>query len=133
MGTYLSGARAVDGTMLCPLSAIAMYKTNSIQEMLKMTRKFLGYAATHPDAIIAYGKSDMVLLCHIDASYLSEPKALSPVGGCHFLSSNTPILHNNGDMLNITQLIKAAMTLAAEAEIGALSLEYSRLYQHGTC
>ena len=32
----------------------------------------LDYSATHPDAIITYRYSDMVLDGHIDASYLSE-------------------------------------------------------------
>jgi hypothetical protein len=59
----------------------------------------------------------MVLVVHSDASYLSEPKARSRAGGHFFLSSN-PI--NNGAVLNIAQLIKAVMSFAAEAELGAL-------------
>jgi hypothetical protein len=37
------------------------------------------------------------------------------------MSSNTPCPHNNGAVLTITQIIKAVMSLAAKAKIGALS------------
>ncbi len=36
------------------------------------------------------------------------------------MSSNTPHPHNNGLVLTIAQIIKAVMSLAAEAKIGAL-------------
>ena len=81
---------------------------------------FLDYAATHQDAIITYRASDMVLVVHSDASYLSEPKARSRAGGHFFMSSDTKDPANNGAVLNIAQLIKAVMSSAAEAELGAL-------------
>ncbi len=62
----------------------------------------------------------MVLLAHSDASYLSEAKARSQAGGHFFMSSNTPCPHNKGANLTIAQIIKAVMSLAEEAEIGAL-------------
>ncbi len=62
----------------------------------------------------------MVLVVHSDASYLSEPKARSRAGGHFFMSSDTKDPTNNGTVLNIAQLIKAVMLLAAEAELGAL-------------
>ena len=72
IGVFLFYGQAVDGTMLCPLSAIAMDQANPSQETLKKVRKFMDYAATHPDAIITYRKSDMILAGDSDASYLSE-------------------------------------------------------------
>ena len=39
--------------------------------MAKATQ-FLDYAATHLDAIVTYHTSNMVLVGHSDASYLSE-------------------------------------------------------------
>jgi hypothetical protein len=62
----------------------------------------------------------MVLVVHSDASYLSEPKARSQAGGNFFLSSDTEDPINNGAVLNIAQLIKAVMSSATEAELGAL-------------
>jgi hypothetical protein len=62
----------------------------------------------------------MVLAIHSDASYLSEPKARSRAGGQMFMSSNDDIPTNNGAVLNISQIIRAVMSSAAEAELGAL-------------
>jgi hypothetical protein len=62
----------------------------------------------------------MVLVVHSDASYLSKPKARSRAGGHFFLSLDTEIPIHNGAVLNIAQLIKAVMSSAAEAELGAL-------------
>jgi len=120
IGVFLFYGRAVDGTMLCPLSAIAMDQANPTQETLKKVKKFLNYAATHPDAIITYRKSDMILAGDSDASYLSKRGARSRAGGHFFMSSDTPIPPNNGAVLTIAQLIQAVMSSAAEAEIGAL-------------
>jgi hypothetical protein len=62
----------------------------------------------------------MVLAAHSDASYLSKANACSQPGGHFFLSSNTPCPHNNNAVLAIAQIIKAVMSVAAEAKIGAL-------------
>jgi hypothetical protein len=64
----------------------------------------------------------MVLAVHSDASYLSEPKTRSHAGGHFFMSSDSANPADNGAVLNISQLIKAVMSLAAEAEIGALHI-----------
>ena len=82
----------------------------------------MDYAATHPDAVLTYRKSDMQLAVHSDASYLSEPKARSRAGGHFFLASDVPIPANNGAVLNTANLIKAVMSSAAEAEMGAIFL-----------
>jgi hypothetical protein len=62
----------------------------------------------------------MVLVVHSEASYLSKPKAQSQAGGYFFLSLDTENPINNGAVLNIAQLIKAVMSSAVEAELGAL-------------
>jgi hypothetical protein len=87
-----------------------------------MTRckQFLDYAATHQDTILTYKSSDMVLVVHSDASYLSKSKACSQAGGHFFLSSDSEDPANNGAILNLAQLIKNVMSSAAEAELGAL-------------
>ena len=66
----------------------------------------MDYAATHsdPDPISTYRESDMVLAVHGDVSYLSEPEARGQAGGHIFMASNCPIPHDNGDVLDITQL-----------------------------
>ena len=62
----------------------------------------------------------MILALHSDASYLSEPKARSRAGGHFFLSENEEDPANNGAVLNTAQIIKAVMSSAAEAELGAM-------------
>ena len=120
IGTFLYYGRAVDSTMLTTLSSIASTQAEPTEETMANTKLFLDYAATHQDAVITYRASDMVLVVHSDASYLSEPKARSRAGGHFFMSSDTKDPANNGAVLNIAQLIKAVMSSAAEAELGAL-------------
>jgi len=119
-GTFLYYARAVDPTMLVALSAIASEQASPTEATLTKAKYFLDYAATHPDAILTYKRSDMVLAIHSDASYLTEPKARSRVGGHFFLSSNDAVPQNNGAVLSIAQIIRNVMTSAADAEIAAL-------------
>jgi hypothetical protein len=87
--------------------------------MIKV-KHFLDYAFTHPNAIITHQASDMVLAAHSDASFLLEANACSQAGGHFFMSSNTPCPHNNDAVFTIAQIIKAVMSLAAKAKIGAL-------------
>ena len=89
---------------------------------MKKVKHFLDYAVSHPNAIITYRASDMVLDAHIDASYLSELKARSKAGGHFFMFNDDAIPSNNGSVLTVFQIIKAVMSSAAEAELGALFL-----------
>ncbi|KAJ1427502.1 hypothetical protein B484DRAFT_397167, partial [Ochromonadaceae sp. CCMP2298] len=68
--------------------------TKFIQEVavLKDTEHLLRYAACHPDARITYYASDMRLITHSDASYLSETKARSRAG---FPQGPTPLISDN--------------------------------------
>ena len=106
--------------MLTALSSIAFTQAKPTEETMANIKLFLDYAASHQDAILTYQASDMVLIVHSNASYLSEPKARSRAGGHFFMSSNVTNPHNNGAVLNIAQLIKAVMSLATETELGAL-------------
>ena len=120
VGTFLFYGRAVDGTMLPALSAIASDQAAPTQATMEKIEMFLDYAASHPDAIVTYRASKMILALHSDASYLSEPKARSRAGGHFFLSENEEDPANNGAVLNTAQIIKAVMSSAAEAELGAM-------------
>ena len=81
VGTFLFYGRAVDGTMLTALSAIASDQAAPIETTMKKTKLFLDYAASHPDAVLTYQASDIVLALYSDASYLSKLKARSRTGG----------------------------------------------------
>jgi hypothetical protein len=120
IGTFLYYARCVDSTMLAALGSLATQQANPTTNTMSKVKQFLDYAATHPDAIVTYQASNMVLAAHSDASYLSESNARSRAGGHFFMSSNVPRPPNNGAILTIAQIIKAVMSSAAEAEVGAL-------------
>ena len=76
--------------------------------------------ATQEEAVLTYNTSNMKLAVRSDASYLSEPKARSRVGGHFFLSGDTTTPGNNGAVLNIAHIIKHVMSSATETELAAL-------------
>ena len=123
IGTFLYYGRAVDSTILTALSSIASAQAEPTEETMTHCKHFLNYAATHQDAILTYKASDIVLVVHSDMSYLSKPKACSQAGGHFFLLYDCGDPANNGAVRNLAQLIKAAMSSAAEAELGALYID----------
>lgn len=120
IGVFLYYARAVDCTMLPALGSLASQQATPTNKTMTLVKNFLDYATSNPDATITYRASDMVLAAHSDASYLSEAKARSRAGGHFFLSEDMPYPNNNGAIITISQIIKAVMSSAAEAELGAL-------------
>ena len=119
-GKFLFLGRAVDSTLLCPISAIASQSANPTEDTLKQAQQLLDYVATQDEAVLTYHASEMKLAAHSDASYLSEPKARSRAGGHFFLSNGADIPPNNGALLNIAHIIKHVMSSATEAELAAL-------------
>jgi len=118
--TFLFYARGIDGGILPALSALASQQAQPMENTMKLCKLFLDYTASQEEAVLTYKASDMVLAVHSDASYLSKPKARSRAGGHMFMSANDNIPTNNGAILNISQIIRAVMSFAAEAELGAL-------------
>jgi hypothetical protein len=92
---------------------------------MELIKWLLDYAATNPGAVLTYESSDMILAVHSDASYLSEANVRSQVGGHFFCSSNVSEPPNNKAVLNISKILKAFMSSAAEAELGALYISAS--------
>ena len=120
IGTFLYYARCVDSTMTTALGSLATQQSSPTTNTMAKIKQFLDYAATHPDAIVTYHPSNMVLAAHSDASYLSEINARSRAGGHFFMSDDTPSPANNSAIHTTAQIIKAVMSSAAEAKIGAL-------------
>ena len=86
--TFIYYARAIDATMLPELGTIATHQSAPVENTIHKVHQFLDYAATHPNAIIMYRISNMILAANSDASYLSESKARSRDGG-NFSSTTT--------------------------------------------
>ncbi len=101
-------------TILIALSTLAAAQAKPTARTVAHIKWLLDYAASHPDAILTYKKSDMILASHSDTSYLSESAARSRVGGHFFFSTHVEDPPNNGAVLNISK------SSAAEAELGAL-------------
>ena len=120
VGVLLYYARAVDPTLLVALSTLASAQAAPTAHTMSLVKWLLDYVATQPDAIITYKKSNMILAVHSDASYLSEANARSRVGGHFFCSENTDDPSDNGAVHTISKILKAVMSSAAEAELGAL-------------
>jgi hypothetical protein len=57
---------------------------------------------------------------HSDAGYLNEANARSHAGGHNYLSDKQPFPPNNRAILTVSEIIKAVMSSAAEAELSAL-------------
>jgi hypothetical protein len=120
IGVLLYYCRAVDSTIITGLSSLAATQAKPTVQTLFLINWLLDYVATNPDAILTYKKSDMVLAVHSNALYLSEPAARSQAGGHFFCSSNVDDPPNNGAVLNISKILKAVMSSAAKAKLGAL-------------
>jgi hypothetical protein len=125
VGSFLYYAQAVDPTILMALSKISSQQSAPTENTMKRVNQFLDYMWTHPDAIIRYPWSDMILNVHSDASYLSAPKARSHASGYFFLGS----LPSDGDPIKLNGAIHVTCTIlklvaasAAEAKLGALFL-----------
>ena len=112
-------------TILTALNAIASEQAAPTERTMERVHQFLDYMATHPDAVIRFRASDMILNVHSDASYLSAGKARSRAGGYFFLGSlptaNSPIFLN-GNIQITCSILKLVAASAAEAELGALFL-----------
>ena len=109
--------------MLVALGTIASAQTQGTTKTMDATIQLLDYAAPHPDAAIRFHASDMILYVHSDASYLSEPRSKSRVGGIFYLGNKddpTRIDRPNGPIHVETRILKHVVSAASEAEIGAL-------------
>ena len=71
----------------------------------------------------------MILECHSDVSYLSEPNERIQAGGHLFLSENNETPTNNGEVLNISLIIIVVMSLAVESESRAIYINACEFVQ----
>jgi hypothetical protein len=131
IGTLLYYARAVDSTMLVALGTLASAQTKGTQATATAITQLLNYCATHPDAVLRYHASAMILHVHSDASYLSERNARSRSGGIFFLSdalrqpTSAPLPTDTPPPLNgaihvHSSIMAVVLSSATEAELGAL-------------
>ena len=126
VGSLLYYARAVDPTMLVALNELSSQQANPHETTLAHTYKLLAYAATHPNAILRFHASDMVLHVDSDAAYLVLPEAKSRIAGHFYLSDHPNKLElnqpatPNAPILTECRTLRHVVASAAEAETGGL-------------
>jgi hypothetical protein len=127
-GTLLYYARAIDQTLIVTINVLASEQSRSTAVTADKVIKLLNCCNTHPETKIRYHASDMILLIHSDASYLSEKEANSIAGGFFYMGSSTSVDKKltNRAILIISKVLKHVMSSAAEAEIGAVFYKCKR-------
>ena len=101
---------AVDPTMITSLGSISAQQANPTKQTMQKIKQILAYAASHPDAVLAYQANEMVLAGHSDASYLSKTNSRIRAGGHFFMSENTAFPPHNGAVFAIAKIIKVFMS-----------------------
>jgi hypothetical protein len=115
-------ARAVVSTILPALSSLATKQAKPMQKMIEKVKQLLDYCTTQVEAIITYSARKMILCIHSNEGYCNEKNTLSQAGGHFPLSNDDRFPPNNGAILTNATIIKAVMSSAADAELGALFL-----------
>ena len=128
VGTLLHFGRAVDNTILVALIYITSAQKKSTNETLLDLTKLLNYVSTHPNVTLHYVARDMIMHTYSNASYGSETKSYSRVGGLFTLTSRaadttkTPIATPtpNDTMHTVSNIMRNVMLSATKAEAGGL-------------
>ena len=125
VGTLLYYARAVDPTMVKALGSLAAQQSEATNTTTKRITQLLNYAASHSDVTMRYSRRGMILHISSDASYLSEPKARSCIGGHFFLDDKhegkeIPAPKLNGPVHTVSNILRNVMSSSVKAEVAAL-------------
>ena len=99
-----------DSTMSKTLSSIAGRQAQATKDLEKKVKHFMDYCSTHPDAVVKFMASEMILTLHLDASYLSEPGAKNRAGGHFYLKDKT-----DRDQLNMDKKYKRQRQLTFQS------------------
>jgi hypothetical protein len=129
IGSILYYARAVNLIVLMALSTISSKRLRGTELIMTKTKQLLDYLATHPDATVRFHASNMILNIHLDASYLSEANAHNHACGHFFMgwrADPTKPTKLIGAFLTLCAILRFVVASAAEAELGALFLNYKQ-------
>jgi hypothetical protein len=117
--------------MLVAIDWLASQQTKATATTAKKVVQLLNYATIHPNAVIHYHASGMVLYRHSDASYLSEPDTNKSHASSHFFLSDKPTDPSqpptgqpklSGAIHTTCKILRNVMASAAEAEVAGLFL-----------
>ena len=126
VGSLLYYSRAVDPTILVTINEIAAVQSKPTQDTLDKCQMLLDYAATYPNTVQRFYKSDMILQVDSDAAYLVQQGARSRIAGTYILSTNSsqsglPIIRQHNSPFHVEcKTLRPVVASYAEAETGAL-------------
>ena len=72
LGTLLFYVRAINNIMLPALNTITAAQATSTQKTLEAITKLLNYCASHPNVVVCFHASDMILWTNRNALYPME-------------------------------------------------------------
>ena len=77
---YYFYGKAIEDTILPAISTISSEQTIATESTMKRVIHLFDYLATHPDAVIMFRASDMILNAHSYASYPIQKEGKSRMG-----------------------------------------------------
>ena len=124
VGSLLYYSRATDSAILTALNELSSQQAKPTENTKIAAHQLLDYVATHPDAIIRFHASDMILHIDSDAAYLVMPGAKSRISG-YFQLGNHDGCYSfpngvNGAILVECKTLRNVVASAAEAETGGV-------------
>jgi hypothetical protein len=113
-------ARAIDYSMLVAVNKISSQQSAPTTKTMADLHHLLAYAACFPDASITYYPSNMQLIYHSDAAFLTESKARSRSATYCYLSLGDIDDPVNGGLDAHSSIMKNVVPSVAEAEYGTI-------------
>ena len=89
----------------------------SNEDTADVVQMLFNYVATYPNNGITYQDSNIIIVTHSVAGYLSESKACSHAVAHILLSEDEPVTRLNGSVLTIAQIIEFIMSSVDKAEL----------------
>ena len=139
IGSCLYYGCAMDGTILTVLNDIGSQQSKPTENTKKEADWLLYYLHNHPNSILMFNASNMVLWVDSDAAYLVKLNTKSRMAGFYYLSTHpsklqpgkkTPL---NGSIHTVCKTIPHVMESAAESEMAGLFMNAQEIIplQHG--
>jgi hypothetical protein len=123
LGTLLYYARAIDSTLLPPISDLSSEQANGSKRTMAKASQLLDYCVTNPESIARFHASLMYCTIKSNACYLSVSKAWSRVADYIYLSSqskSTMPIPINGVIHLFCHMMSRVLSSATQAKLGAL-------------
>ena len=89
MVTFLYYGLGIDSTILVTLNKIGGQQSTATTDTEKKCVKLMDYLHTHPNAVVRFQASSMILYIESDAAYLAPPQVRGRVARIFYLSNAT--------------------------------------------